>query len=204
MKAVLVMAFVGVLSSIDIRARACDPVVDLQQAATDLLATLDILQHPGPQNGVTPRRSKDLALARQISDAIADSVADAECKLAALSGKQIQGTPADAAKLKDARRMIGLAKRWVIDWNAEIDSEVECRKTDQCVASEICEAMARRAADVQAIARERANPSGVVDLVKLHDVGEDIQAQDDIIKDGVALFPYRRGKSFAPSMCQPK
>lgn len=68
-----------------------------------------------------------------------------------------------------------------------INTEEKCRSTPGCMApriqSLICGYDARVKEIKQGIARERANPGGVVNMKSLHDWGEEVQMTDDKIKE---------------------
>lgn len=89
-----------------------------------------------------------------------------------------------------------------IRFEQAIETEESCRKTPRCLADrQFLAAMCPVVADRQDAARElresaaqmqreRSNPSGIVDLVTLHDLGENIQdAQDRIAADNRQLAP---------------
>lgn len=108
------------------------------------------------------------------------------------------------------------AEAWAAADDAAINQEQACRMTRGCVAARnaarakadleatvggICEFLSRRAEDVREIAREKANPSGVVDLNVLHVRGGDIQWIDDQLiglKNHYAALVH---KPFALAVC---
>ena len=51
--------------------------------------------------------------------------------------------------------------------------------------------------------KEKANPSGVVDLVKLHDLGQFIQDADAIIVPDKAAYTAKMHKPFTMAACVP-
>lgn len=86
---------------------------------------------------------------------------------------------------------------------AEVTSEQTCRADKKCmaerafladVAGPLCEADAAAKETRDAIATERANPAGVVDLRRLHDLGAQLQEQQAelaILKPKFAVFRHR-------------
>lgn len=96
---------------------------------------------------------------------------------------------------------------WIAQSHKTIDEEKACRASPECtgrrLATPLCEALDWRRTTVQAMARERANPSGYVDRVKLHDLGEDLQSLDDQIKELQAQFQATTHRAFWASLCQP-
>ena len=102
-----------------------------------------------------------------------------------------------------------------------VADEESCRSSEPCLdvraADPTCKAMhAReywldvRAAAQQTIARERTNPSGVVDLQALHQAGEQVQTANaalpqsvSAIAQGKAAFKAARHKTFSEKLCPP-
>jgi len=77
-------------------------------------------------------------------------------------------------------------EKWASAIERDLDEELQCRASAQCmadraraiadqIACDICAAIEDRDDARRQMATERANPSGVVDLVALHDLGERIQ-----------------------------
>ncbi len=66
---------------------------------------------------------------------------------------------------------------------AAVDAEIaQCRANPKCtwerVSAPLCEALANKRAYQQDMAKERANPSGIVNIKYLHDLGAEIQLCD--------------------------
>lgn len=65
---------------------------------------------------------------------------------------------------------------------SRIDAETKCRATPACMGERIaalaCSAISDRRGAAQAIVDEKKNPAGVIDLVKLHDLGQAVQDLD--------------------------
>lgn len=66
----------------------------------------------------------------------------------------------------------------------------------------LCEATAARIDLKAQIAREKANPSGVVDLRRLHDLGERLQSAEDALRDSGAAYSKGVGKPFSADVCK--
>jgi hypothetical protein len=65
----------------------------------------------------------------------------------------------------------------------------------------LCASSAERV-DLRAqIATEKANPSGVVDLARLHALGERLQAAEAALREFGATYLKGTGKAFSASMC---
>lgn len=88
----------------------------------------------------------------------------------------------------------------------DIAAETACRASARCLderaAATACSALADKRALVDDMARERSNPSGVVDLVTLHELGADIQVKEGIYAAAVADFRAQRHKPFSESLCR--
>ena len=71
-------------------------------------------------------------------------------------------------------------------------AEKQCRATPACMGARIavliCDELGQRRALVQQIATEKANPSGVVNLATLHDLGTSIQSLDAMLADARAAY----------------
>ena len=100
--------------------------------------------------------------------------------------------------------------------NAAIDAELQCRASAQCMAARakahemkaiadalesVCFAVQQRAQTVAAIAAERANPTGVVDLATLHSLGQTLQGIDAALPGLKAEYTRVAHKPFAASAC---
>jgi hypothetical protein len=102
---------------------------------------------------------------------------------------------------------------WIRAVNAAIDTETKCRATPQCLAdrarakavadalASVCGTIDTRARAAQDMTRERANPSGVVDLKRLHDLGQVIQALDAQLPGLKAQYATVAHRPFAATMC---
>lgn len=64
-----------------------------------------------------------------------------------------------------------------------------------------CEAVSARADALEQIRIEKANPGGAVDLVRLHDLGEEVQAADAALKDNGAAYLKGVGRPFIAAIC---
>lgn len=78
------------------------------------------------------------------------------------------------------------------DFLGALSSEEKCRSTPACVGARIainfCNDVHDRKVALQEIATEKANPGGVVDLRRLHSLGERIQADDAAIANERAAY----------------
>jgi hypothetical protein len=87
-----------------------------------------------------------------------------------------------------------------------IATETACRASRPCMATraaaEACARVAQRLALKAAIATERANPGGVVDLVKLHDLGQQVQLAEGSISDAKSRYAKLAGKPFVEALCK--
>jgi hypothetical protein len=86
-----------------------------------------------------------------------------------------------------------------------IADEAKCRATPSCmgarIAVNVCGWIASRKDALREIASEKANPGGVVDLVKLHDLGQSVQALDGRIGAGKADYVRATHKTFSETAC---
>lgn len=80
-------------------------------------------------------------------------------------------------------------------------ADAACEVTPSCLAGQLCQLVAHRAGLQHAMAGERANPSGVVDLATLHDLGGDIQSTDAGIARVGAQFTKFSHRAFDPKSC---
>ena len=101
--------------------------------------------------------------------------------------------PADRASVEATVRN---ALAWVDEWDPKLQTEAACRKSDSCLGNGVCLAIADKADAQKEMKRERANPSGVVDLVRLHDLGERMQADDEEIARRKGWYQQWRSKVF--------
>jgi hypothetical protein len=91
------------------------------------------------------------------------------------------------------------------EWEGAISAEQTCRATPQCLADRLakplCEAIDLKKDAQAGIVRERKNPSGYVDKRLLHDLGENVQTQDDAIRDLRAKYTALAHKPFNDASC---
>lgn len=93
---------------------------------------------------------------------------------------------------------------------ALVAKEKSCRATPQCMIArqakalreEICALVAEIQNMRERIRIERANPSGVVDLVELHDDGEIIQNDQAALASKKAEYLKLTGKAFPETQCK--
>jgi hypothetical protein len=67
----------------------------------------------------------------------------------------------------------------------------------------LCQATLSRVDLKAQIAREKANPSGVVDLKRLHDLGEALQSAEDTLRGYGASYAKGMGKPFSAAATCP-
>jgi hypothetical protein len=125
-----------------------------------------------------------------------------------------RGTWLGAASEADIERHYADAEGWAARLDAEIDRTQTCVMTPGCMAARkaadvkevldpVCQLIAQRAKDVRDIARERANPSGVVDLHLLHQIGEEIQWIDnEEMPARKARYTAEAHKPFSAALCK--
>jgi hypothetical protein len=86
-----------------------------------------------------------------------------------------------------------------------IADEQACRVTPACmgprVAAVACAWLAQRRDIMAAIATEKANPAGVVDVVKLHDYGQHAQQAGDAAADARRRYTAMMHKPFTEALC---
>ena len=97
--------------------------------------------------------------------------------------------------------------KWAEATEAAIVEEINCRASDACmarrIALNICATIADKREAAQMIAAERRNPGGVVDLHRLHGLGERIQVDDATIARLKTEYAGRSGgKAFGEALCQ--
>ena len=125
-----------------------------------------------------------------------------------------RGTWLGAASEADIERHYADAEGWAARLDAEIDRTQTCVLTPGCMAARaaadvkevlepVCALIAQRAKDVRDLAREKANPSGVVDLKLLHTIGEEIQWIDnEEMPARKARYTAEAHKPFNASLCK--
>lgn len=97
--------------------------------------------------------------------------------------KGLEGEGVDIAPLADRFRAINVKVKAVQTMS---DADMACRRSQPCLndrwakrtLAATCGDIALRAGSAEELRREKANPSGVVDLRKLHDLGATIQEAD--------------------------
>lgn len=94
---------------------------------------------------------------------------------------------------------------WATAREKAVADEKTCRVAPACmgarVAAPLCAAIVGRRGALQDIARERANPAGVVNLSVLHDLGQQIQDDDATIADLKAKYTATTHKPFSEASC---
>jgi hypothetical protein len=107
--------------------------------------------------------------------------------------------PDAAAKLQPA------IDGWMAGIEKQIADEEKCRKTPKCMADRIavplCGTIADRRDATQQLAKEKGNPSGVVDLSVLHDLGQRIQEDNAAIADLKKQYASITHRAFNETLC---
>jgi hypothetical protein len=87
-----------------------------------------------------------------------------------------------------------------------LEEEKACRASPACMdkraAQTVCQYMDAKRHAIKALARERANPSGTVNLTALNDWGRQIQDADEQIADGKKEFTEQTKKPFNEALCK--
>lgn len=81
-----------------------------------------------------------------------------------------------------------------------LDARVAAHREEQ-MAQEVCDANDMREDTLRRIAYEKANPTGVVDLRQLHDLGQDLQSETPALAAMKANFTKVTGKNWRLAMC---
>jgi hypothetical protein len=104
-----------------------------------------------------------------------------------------------------ADRLASDVEAWYAQIDRAITDEETCRKTPACMAPRLakplCEALSDRRLATQAMNRERHNPSGFVDRGALHEFGQEIQNDDDTIRDLKTQYTALMHKPFNDASC---
>jgi hypothetical protein len=111
------------------------------------------------------------------------------------------GDPLTAPERAKAQALVGQFDPWISAWEKSLPAERTRRATDKADAATICGLMQELQAAQVRIAKEKANPGGVVDLNALHTDGQMVQAYTAIIASRKPLFARDRKKPFSPAMC---
>jgi hypothetical protein len=94
-------------------------------------------------------------------------------------------------------------------WAAKVEQEVAkeraCRADGECMAvrasKPLCEALRDKRGHQEDLAKERANPAGVVNLTYLHDLGQAIQDADERIAQARRDYAKATKKPFSEARC---
>lgn len=94
---------------------------------------------------------------------------------------------------------------WAVVVENAVADEEKCRVTPKCMGERLtaplCEAIKQRRDATQEIARERRNPSGVVDMNWLHTLGERVQDAEDAIATLRAKYQSLTHRPFDERAC---
>jgi len=124
--------------------------------------------------------------------------------------QEVQRLVAEAACPNEGRldllaELAGRVEAWAAATEKGIQEEKACRATPSCiggrVAKPLCEAIQRRKDLAADIARERANPAGVVNLTYLNQLGREVQDTDDEIANLKKDYASAAKKPFSESVC---
>lgn len=141
----------------------------------------------------------DRPLNLPVADDPAAALKDIEPTLATAEGMRCyDAAAADAAKQA--------AEAWADATRKAVAAEQACRASPICMggraAEPLCEVIRDRREAVRAMATERSNPSGVVDLRNLHDLGAQIQRNDQQIVEMKAEYARVAKRAFSEALCK--
>jgi hypothetical protein len=111
------------------------------------------------------------------------------------------GDPLTDAERAKGQGLLAQFDPWIAAWETALPAERLRRATDKADAATICGLTTQLQQAQARIAKEKANPSGVVDLADLHTTGQMVQAYTAIIASRKALFLRDRKKAFNAAMC---
>lgn len=98
--------------------------------------------------------------------------------------------------------------QWAADVAKQIAAEETCRKSPECLgarlAKPLCETIEERRQLEKDLARERANPAGVVNLNYLHQLGSAMQDADRKIADLKKDYAVTTKRPFSDAACKKK
>ncbi|HEV3194141.1 MAG TPA: hypothetical protein VGY54_26735, partial [Polyangiaceae bacterium] len=119
-----------------------------------------------------------------LPDKVRNLVDIVQCNEPALSAKE----------LREAQALEAKALKWADNFEEAVALEARLRAE---VVLPLCRAIWIIDGARARIARERANPSGVVDLKRLHDWGQDIQEQQLVVDDLRPKYVAQRHHAFS-------
>jgi hypothetical protein len=97
---------------------------------------------------------------------------------------------------------------WAAKRNNEITAEESCRASTECMdvraAQAICQTIDDRRQAGKDMAREKQNPSGYVNMTALHDLGSQIQDDDEKLPQMKKEFAASQHHPFNERLCQQK
>jgi hypothetical protein len=114
----------------------------------------------------------------------------------------------DAARCYDAD-FVTKALAALDDLKVSVDkmiaAESACRSAPACISKRLvtttCAWIAARKSDLAMIAEEKKNPGGVVDLAKLHGLGQEVQTIDGQIAQSKKAYVAAAKKPFSEALC---
>lgn len=189
---------------------------DRQQAAAWLHAARNP-PAPAPAPAPTPPVPKNpFAPRRVVTDPCGDQVTMPLFYAAPrVPAKDIEDLDEAEAKVEAARKRLGelqcgertdRTQKHLDNALARIQTERACRASEECMAKRyaapICDAIDAKRWAAKEMARERANPSGTVNLRALNDLGRQMQDADDIIADAKAEYARKTKTPFSERLCK--
>jgi hypothetical protein len=126
---------------------------------------------------------QDLTTVKQVIVEVRSTPALLGCHQSALSKKE----------LHDAQAFAERATKWADTYEAQVAAEEKARAE---IVLPLCRTLWMIDTARACIAHERSNPSGVVDLKRLHDCGEDMQQAQSELGPLRAQYAALRGHAF--------
>lgn len=168
--------------------------VDLAQAVWDKARPID----------ETAIQTTELTEARPLPGMMRQTALLLECNMPPIPppcGRDPDGSCYLKRRADTSIPLIERAKELVTQLRAEADrldplvaGEAACRASDKCMGDRMCALVADRRDVYRQIATEKANPAGVVDLVRLHTLGEEAQSVEATIKVMATWYQAARKK----------
>lgn len=145
----------------------------------------------------TMRAKLDLKGGGDDLDAASAEVAAARAKLKTLS--------CPSGDSWDGGRLTADFETWATPIESKLAEEKRCRADEECSANRaarpLCAALENKKMHSAQMAKERANPSGVVNKSYLNELGHAIQSDDDEIAQGRASYARATKKPFSEARC---
>jgi hypothetical protein len=142
--------------------------------------------------------AKPLAKQEQLSDS------DLETELL-----DVEKTRQAAERLRETDpALVSTTTDWADRIRRAATAEKVCRTSTECLADRaakpLCEALSEKKGHQADLAKEKANPAGVVNLAYLHDIGQALQDDDDRIAEAKRAYSAATKLPFRESRCAKK